>query len=398
MVTVAANLATKGPLSSAFGQWMFIGFGTVIIFTGDNGISKAAHEIAQIALRLLTGRNGSAFLSEATLSSRHNLQPQPPIVIHNVTPSSLERSSSGRFGWGVLIQLSLGAGACWGSYLVFSQFLPDSDKELLPVTRNFFNKAITSLGQGIIRVRDALSEQITALGLKQQELAEKQDSTHTQVLGLRDDIGDVRINLDDIAIAISRCENSLADAAGRQTYMSRGVRLLVRCVGDLLRPSNPSVAEELDQFSRLSAEMDGDFHYREGHANESSSSTMPLNKHSSSPLEYPASPILSEISAAATATDEIRPLSLPPQRHTSKCSAPTSSTHAAARVISPSPFGRSPSFPVGKNTLLSMRPLSRQASSPENEVPGSEKVVLLDEVDQLLSMIRNGGSSLTAQA
>eukprot|EP00986_Skeletonema_menzelii_P018152 scaffold25742_cov46-Skeletonema_menzelii.AAC.1 len=67
-------------------------------------------------------------------------------------------------------------------------------------------------------------------------------------------MGDVRLNIDDIAVAISRCESSLDDAAGRQTYMSRGVRLLVQCVGDLLRNSNPAVADELDHFANLSAD------------------------------------------------------------------------------------------------------------------------------------------------
>ena len=130
------------------------------------------------------------------------------------------------------------------------------------MTRKFFESAVISLGQGILRVRDALSEQLTILGLKQEELANKQDETHVQVLGIKDDIGDVRLQMDEIGLAITRCESSLTDAAGRQTYMSQGVRLLVQCVGDLMRGSHPSVAAELDQFSRLSSElMDDDFHY-----------------------------------------------------------------------------------------------------------------------------------------
>ena len=74
--------------------------------------------------------------------------------------------------------------------------------------------------------------------------ASKLDRTHGGMLGLKD-VGDARLRVEDVAVAISRCESSLDDAAGRQAYMSSGVRLLVRCVGDLLRLSNPAVAAEL---------------------------------------------------------------------------------------------------------------------------------------------------------
>ncbi|EED90489.1 predicted protein [Thalassiosira pseudonana CCMP1335] len=387
MANMAAQLATKGPLGTALGQWLFIGFGTFVIFTGDNGVSKAAQDIAQTAFRLVSGRNATSLLREASLSQ--NTQPQQPIVIHNISPSSSESFRYGRYGWGMVIQLSLGAGACWGAYIVFSQVLPESVKELLPVTRKFFDNAVTSLGQGIIRVRDVLSEQISVLGLKQDELSDKLDDTHTEVLGLKGDIGDVRLNIEDISLAISRCEESLTDAAGRQTYMIRGVRLLVQCVGDLLRPSNPSVADELDQFSRLNEEMDGDFYYRDN----GNPSRTPINKQSSR-LEYPSSPNISEIgSVSANVADEIRPMSLPPSRSTQSSTTPQrsrSSNSAAACMISPSPFGQSPGPLVGKGSLLSMRsmPISRQGSCPENELP-SDKGVSLDDVEQLLSNMRN---------
>jgi hypothetical protein len=260
-------------------------------------------------------------------------------------------------------------------------------KELLPVTRQFFDQAVTSLGQGIIRVRDVLSEQIAVLCLKQDELSAKQDSTLDSVNGLKKDIGDVRINIDDIAIAISRCESSLTDASGRQTYMSRGIRLLVQCVGDLLRNSNPSVADELDQFSRLSEEMDGEFHYRQSGGSRSSNGT-PLKR---SKLDYPSSPKISEIgSVSEIAMDDVGHLSLsgPSQ---SRTPPPIS----GAITPSPSPFMQSPGPLMGKSPIMSMRSMStmsRQGSCPENEVPASEKdsFVPLDEVDQLLASIRTG--------
>eukprot|EP00804_Cyclotella_cryptica_P010575 CCRYP_021013-RA/>CCRYP_021013-RA protein AED:0.15 eAED:0.15 QI:188/0.5/0.33/1/0.5/0.33/3/0/352 len=348
----------------------FIGFG-VVIFTGDNGVSKAAQEIANTLFRLVSG-NGGALLRDASLSS-HNLMPQQPIVIHNVSPSMSSDISrnSGRPGLGMLIQLSMGAGACWASYVLLSQLLPESIKELLPVTRQFFDQAVTSLGQGIIRVRDVLSEQIAVLVLKQDELSAKQDSTHDAVNDLKKDIGDVR--------------KLLTDASGRQTYMSRGIRLLVQCVGDLLRNSNPTVADELDQFSRLSEEMDCDFHYRDNISGSSNGTTLKRSK-----LEYPSSPKISEIgSVSEIAMDDVRHISLPGSSHSL-----TPPPNSSGGVISPSPFGKSPSPFVGKSTLMSMRSMSmaRQGSCPENEVPASEKdsFVPLDEVDQLLASIRTG--------
>lgn len=233
-----------------------------------------------------------------------------------------------------------------------------------------------------------MSEQIAALGLKQDELSAKQDSTLDSVNSLRKDIGDVRLNIDDIAIAISRCESSLTDASGRQTYMSRGIRLLVQCVGDLMRNSNPSVADELDQFSRLSEEMDGEFHYRENRDNGSRSSNgTPLKR---SKIDYPSSPKISEIgSVSEIAMDDVNHISLSgPSHHT-----PPPITGSI--TPSPSPFMHSPGPLMSKNHMMSMRSMStvsRQGSCPENEVPASEQgsFVPLDEVDQLLASIRTG--------
>ncbi len=79
--------------------------------------------------------------------------PQQPIVIHNISPAT--SNSLAEKNWkGELTKFLLGASVCWGSYVIFSQLLPESLKELLPVTRQFFDQAVTSLGQGIIRVRD----------------------------------------------------------------------------------------------------------------------------------------------------------------------------------------------------------------------------------------------------
>jgi hypothetical protein len=247
---MATQVLAKGPLSSALGQWLFVGCGALVLFTGEQGVGGAAREVAAAAFRLVTGMDGfpsgAALLREAALHGNTNTalhsnsgqqQQQQPIVIHSMGNSSNK-------GWtATLVQLSVGAGACWTAYIVFSTYLPDRIKEMLPVTRRFFESAVTSLGQGVLRVREILGEQIAALSVQQDAMLTKQEETHGEVLGLRDDVGGVQRHVDDIAAAISRCESSLGDAEGRQTYTSHGVGLLVRCVGDLLRANDPAVAE-----------------------------------------------------------------------------------------------------------------------------------------------------------
>jgi hypothetical protein len=381
------------------GQWAFLGFGTFVIFSGDNGVSRAAREIASIALKLTTGQDYAALLSEAALAkglaNNNNYNRQAPIVIHNIQPSdgSSNRNILSRGGWtGTLIHLTLVSGTCWTAYIIFSNYLPDQIKELLPVTRKYFEGAVTSLGQGIIRVRDALGEQIKNLGIKTDLLAEKQDDTHREVLGLKDDIGDVRLNIDDIAIAISRCESSLGDAAGRQTYMSRGVRLLVQCVGDLLRSTNPAVADELDHFANLSTPDGDDFYYRDGGVNTPMAKE---NTRAVTTYNPPLSPNISEIGSVDDGS-AIRPMSLPRPRHHQPLqshapNAPASTSKVTQNYTS-SPFG-TPAGPLQMLRKMNSRPMSRRGSCPEDEVPQTNKcneLPGLDEVDNLLRVIRRG--------
>mmetsp|Transcript_20973 Transcript_20973/g.45472 ORF Transcript_20973/g.45472 Transcript_20973/m.45472 type:complete len:424 (-) Transcript_20973:163-1434(-) len=422
---MATQILAKGPLSSALGQYIFLGVGTLFIFTGDNGVSKAAQQIANVAFRLVTGRSdGVDFLREAalghsatsSLQGMHHQQQQQPIVIHSHAPSSSGRNDG---TWTTtIVNLTLASGACWTAYIIFTNYLPDSIKEMMPVTRKFFESAVSSLGNGILRVRDVLSEQIAALGTKQDELANKQDETHESVLGLKDDIGSVRLHIDDIAVAISRCEGSLTDAAGRQTYMTQGVRLLVQCVGDLMRPSNPTVAAELDKFSRMSAELTGDsddFGYDGG------------DKH----LECPSSPNLSEIgSTASTSIDDghhhhhhnMRSLSVPRPRRFQSVVTPSNAAPNSARknMMSPPPLSLSMASPPPSRAMRMLQSfsgggssrnstattasssssssssrsssrLSRAYSSPEDEVPQSDHdPVKLEEVNELLRKIRSG--------
>ncbi|KAL7470496.1 hypothetical protein ACHAXS_010756 [Conticribra weissflogii] len=467
MATPAANILTKGPLSTALGQWVFISFGTFVIFTGDNGVSHAARDIASIALRLITGRDwrdvaGMALLGEAGLSSRHlsslhgggQQHPQQPIVIHTVSSddrhSNLASRSSLRamFSLSTLLQLTFSTTFLWASYVVVTRYLPEQISALLPVTRQFFDTAVTHLGNGILRVRDALGEQMALLGIKQEELAQHQRETHGEVLGVKEDVRGVTRNLEELAKMMERCEEELGDAKGRQTYVVKGVRLLVRCVGDILRAnsgvnglsgSNGSgggydVAAELERFSRLSGEdeEEGGDDYFSGVGGGG------MERSSTPKLDYPASPILSEISASATESGDLRhhhPGTIPSFSLSHSPSLPLAPGGSNHKNYHGSVFMRSSSAltPVtATSSNSSMTPMSGTSRSssmivtspyqsnsqgggggqgPENEVPmprhshptqsqlqyynannPSEKVAL-DDVDQLLSMIRSGNGN-----
>ena len=246
---MSAQLA-KGPLSSALGQWAFVGMGAYALAGGD-ALRDAAVRTAQITAQLAAGVPLSAILEAGEHSSRRLAHGAPasaqaPIVIH--TTSSGGGAGMAQKPLVLLVQLTIGAGLCWASYIVFSNFLPEQIKEMLPVTRKFFDAAITSLGKGILQVKETLSEQILGLSRKQEELSDKQDETHTEVLSVRNDLGEVRFDLGQIADTVERCEASLSHAERRQSYTARGVRLLVRCVGAMM-PGNSRLAGELDRFN-----------------------------------------------------------------------------------------------------------------------------------------------------
>uniref|UniRef100_A0A7S4JK31 Uncharacterized protein n=1 Tax=Odontella aurita TaxID=265563 RepID=A0A7S4JK31_9STRA len=239
---------TRGPLSSPLAQWAVLGIGVVAV-AGKENVSAALQRAVRAALQASADGPGGILGSSERMIAPHG---QAPIVIHS-GPASTASGSSRHIT--TIAQLTVGATACWVSYIAISTCLPDAVKELLPVTRKFFDGAVASLGQAILTVRNALSAQIDDLGNKQDELAFKQDATHTEVLAARDDLDGLRLDLQSICASVRRCEDSLAAAERRQTYTARGVRLLVRCVGALL-PGNATLAGDLEKFSR-DAEVEG---------------------------------------------------------------------------------------------------------------------------------------------
>lgn len=236
---MSANAFVRGPLSSPLSQWAFVGF-SVIAIAGTDNLSLAL----QRALQMTTQIGGD--VDNRSISAAR----QQPIVIHTGQSSS---ATTGSKYITSLMQITVGAGACWVGYVAVTNFLPDAIKELMPVTRKFFDAAVTTLSQGILNVRDVLNERMGLLSDKQDELGEKQDATHSEVLSVRSDVGDMRLDLESIHSSVLRCESSLSDAERKHIFTARGIRLLVRCVGALL-PGNATMAAELDRFTRETSE------------------------------------------------------------------------------------------------------------------------------------------------
>jgi hypothetical protein len=183
----------------------------------------AFHLATGIGCKVAILRDKAALEGGYHLSQQKHQHPLQPVVIYQ------SGRSGRRGGWWIatIIQVELGAGAFCTANILFSNFLPNNVKEMMPVTQWYFELAMTFLGQGILRVRNALSKQILDLGIKQDKLSKKMDKMHNGVLGLRDDLGSICMHIIGIVSAMSRCKGSLANAAGRQTYMSRGMSLLV---------------------------------------------------------------------------------------------------------------------------------------------------------------------------
>jgi len=151
---------------------------------------------------------------------------QAPIVIQT---SGAGGSASERI-WGQLIGYTLTAAGVWISYTIMIHYLPDWAKEMLPVTRAVFDKAVTNLGKGIVNC----SEQIMIL-------MGKQEATHSELLEARGDINQLQDSVD-------RCEDSLETAEATNNKSARGIKLLVRAVATLV-PGGLNIAEELNRFA-----------------------------------------------------------------------------------------------------------------------------------------------------
>ena len=406
MSSAASQVLAKGPLSSALGQWAFVGLGAYAL-AGGEALKDAAGRTASVAAQLAAGLPLSAILDASNLNnsrSNHNAGATAampaPIVIHHTSPAS----GSGRLLTErpliFLVQLTLGAGLCWGSYIVLSNLLPEQIKEMLPVTRKFFDAAITSLGKGLLQVKEQLGEQILGLSTKQDELSQQQSETHTEVLSVKNDLGEVRFDLGAISDTVERCEASLAHADRRQSYTAKGVRLLVRCVGAMM-PGNARLAGELDRFAQQGDEM-GIQDIDEGTGAAQGGVALPAIEQGGG-SSYPALP------QCTPGTDR--------QTSHSSGSTPMMSHRSRSAGVGDNPqVGRTPSYvtPNVARALNSNNDVSSVESDPEcaghepvstpmtmtgGGTGGNGKTPLppptpqdLDEVRLLLDMVRRGGT------
>jgi hypothetical protein len=69
---------------------------------------------------------------------------------------------------------------------------------------------------------------------------------------MKNDIDNLKLDVNNVHETVKRCESELARASRRQSYTARGVRLLISCVGALM-PANASLASELTKFNKQSS-------------------------------------------------------------------------------------------------------------------------------------------------
>jgi hypothetical protein len=126
--------------------------------------------------------------------------------------------------------------------LLFSNLLPDSIKEYLPVTRRLFEKSITNLGKGILNLKDVLGRQIV-------QLDAKQDQTLAEISMVQENVECIKNDLVDLNEAMGRCETSLEHSEKLQSYTARGVKLLVKTVATLI-PGDHRAVTELSKYTK----------------------------------------------------------------------------------------------------------------------------------------------------
>lgn len=235
----AARTVAAGNISTT--TIALIGAGTFCLANPE----KALHLLQRALLALSDGRGGGIGGSDERGLAR---APQQPIVIHAGT-STAGGSGSGGGLYYMILQLSVGAGLCWGSYALLINVLPEQAKNMLPVTQGTFKAAVTSLGKGLLHVKDTLSAEISALLAQQTELSHKQDETHEQVLYVQDQVSDVHDDISHMQSSIDDCHAALQTTDKRTTYIAKGIRLVTAGMTAMLPPDD-ALVKELQSFQK----------------------------------------------------------------------------------------------------------------------------------------------------
>jgi len=254
---MAAPAGASGPLAfllrSQTGQWMTISLGAIYAFPeqaksvfGDVGTySSLVKQLSGFTVPTL--EDGKQMAIQAAPAA------VAPIIIHQHHTNS--NSSDGKNQLvSIAIKVAIGGTACWISYFVVTNALPDYVQEFFPVTRKFFAKTSKFLASSIEKVKDVLEEQIGIVSRKQDDLQDKVDETHDSVLGLHKELGDARYDINELTDSMSRQESTLTASHRTHSYTSRGVTLLVRCVATML-PSNDRTVNDLAEYIKDGEEI-----------------------------------------------------------------------------------------------------------------------------------------------
>jgi hypothetical protein len=255
--------AARGPLAfllqSQSGQWITISLGAMYAFPEQvKGmvllpLLKEASQYSDMAKFVASGlgvAEGELLSKSGSTTSSSSTPSMQPIIIHTGGNSGTANKTLSD----TVAYYALGAGACWVGYVVLSQALPDAVQEMLPVTRKFFAKTSSVLAEGIIQVRKSLEAQLQTLSKKQDDLDGKLDDTHASVRSVQSELADTRADIHGLGEGMDRCESTLLSSSRLQSYTSKGVTLLVRCVATML-PSNDRQVNELAQYIQDGEEM-----------------------------------------------------------------------------------------------------------------------------------------------
>lgn len=176
------------------------------------------------------------------LPPQHPAGSQQPIVIHQNLPTSGNARAT------TVVQLVIGAGFCWGTYVILVSMLPEHMKGMLPVSTSVFNRAVSSLGKAVINLKDTLMEQVSMLSKKQDDLSDQQEETHGEVLNVKDNVQDLKQDLSLIQESLNLCHSTLSESDRRTAYIAQGVQLLTRGVSTFL-PEDDSLLKDLLRFN-----------------------------------------------------------------------------------------------------------------------------------------------------
>jgi hypothetical protein len=251
-MSAAGNVA-KGPLAfllrTQSGQWFAITLGTVYAFPEQvKGIVypalKEASQWSDIAKHLTSGIDGE---KQAT-AAQQTATPASIIIYIGGSGSTISGYA------GTVATYVIGAGACWLVFVVVTNALPEAVQEMMPVTRKFFSKSTRVLADGILHVKRILEEKIAIITKKQDDMNAKLDDTHDSVRGVQKDLDETRGDINRLGESMDRCESTLMSSKMLQSYTSKGVTLLVRCVASML-PSNDRTVNELAQYIKDGEDM-----------------------------------------------------------------------------------------------------------------------------------------------